>query len=807
MTVVPPLPSSMSTAGRVPGKLGNVMRSYTQPLLAALMTAGAAGSAAVVRTRAEGEGRERRIVTNLQDARTGGYMVIGPRNARALATVSTPYPMHFETCPEPPFPTEQTVRVSSGLGRTYADLPLKDYVWRDDVCRIDVPHAGVYCIQAENAWVRHNDTLVRSVPGQASLYLLAVETGDRVCFRSKGWTPRVLRLCYNGKEPPSATFPLRATTATEFDYQGTLRLLTGELNAVKFAICRRTREDIDPAAFRLVLEAPSAFLDVSAHGRGSKLRPLSRYAVTSMPVPLGSRRHTVALRPFLTELQDFLQRHPGYPQADYIGWASVFVTFRLPPEPTGDCASLRWWLEGPDGPSEVHSLRVETYSLAQQCRKPNNFGVHMSAGSLPAIAAEGVWRGFGTLLGRCGITAVITSDPEAARRMRETGLRTLFFGSYNNGFGGVDIHGKPGRICPQKHLLDHGVYFGKRLFETGERAHAAYDGYELDFEPRGANPHLACFCRDCRKAFGARVGPEVANLPPAEIWRTHRDAWIAFRNWQYAEVFRTYAEAVRAIHPAYQVCINAGGGAISGEDGLRHMREADGWRLGDISRHVDLYSPYFYHNSEAFIPSFRFQHRHVDRSRLAPWTASSFGVGSTSHTLSVATLRQQMFIWFAMGAPAFRIWNENETGMDGLRLLTVRKTLDELVACEPYYARGRPADDIVTLSGHCVARSGPGTRVGRDFRPWSEIVQCCAHRLGDAVAVTLLNLDPDGEDLAVRVRVALALDGPGPFTVDNLLTGAGAAPESRSREAFANGFEVEVEPKGVMVVVARSVKR
>ena len=772
-------------------------------LALALTATGAQRALCAFRTRTEGAGPSRRVVTNLQDARTGGYLVIGPRTPAALAPISTPYSMQLEAFPGPPFPAGRTVRVSPGSGRAYDALPLREYAWRDDVCRIDVPHAGVHCIQAENAWIRHNGTAVRPIPGHAAVYLLAVEPGDRVRFRSGKWAPRVLKVCYEGREPPDPTFPLKATTATEFDYHGTLRLLAGELNAIKFAICRRSEEDVDPAAFDLVLEAPSAFADLAVHGRGSKLRPLSRYPVASADGPRGYRRHTIALAPFLKELQEFLRGHPGYPQTNYIGWASVYVTFRLPPEPKGDGAPARWWLAGPGGPTDVHSLRVETYSLSKTGRRPKSFGVHMNAGYLPSAPAEDVWRGIGSLFKRCGITAVITSDPEAAARMKKIGLRTLFFGSYNNGFGGVNIQGEPGRICPQKHLLDDGAYFGKRLFETGESSREVFDGYELDFEPRGANPHLACFCPDCRKTFAERAGDDVAGLPASEIWRGHREAWIAFRNWQYAEVFRTYAESVRAIHPAYQICINAGGGAIATEEGLRHMREADGWRLEDITRHVDLYSPYFYHNTEAFIPSFRFHCRLVDRAKLAPWTATSFGVGSTSHTLSAAALRQQMFIWFAMGAPAFRIWNENETGMDALRLLTVQRTLSELAECEPYYVRGRPADDIVTLSGHLVASSGLGARVDRAFRPWSEVVQSCAHHLGDAVAVTLLNLDPDGEELTVRLRVSLALDASGPFTVEDLLTGDGVPEGSLSRDALASGIEVEVGPKNVVVLTAR----
>lgn len=770
-------------------------------LLVSLMACAAGAAAPAPRARALPDGR---IVTNLREAGTGGWLVIGDRTENTLQTLPTPYPMALERFSDPPFSAEETIPVTLSDA---SSLKLTEYASRDDIGRIEVTHPALYCVQAAEAWVRLNEAAASPVAGHGSVYLLAGQAGDQIRFRSKAWTPRVLRLEYAGQEEPRPPFPLQATTATEWDYQGVLRLLAGEVNTLKFAICRRRNEPLQPSRYSLVIETPVAFGTVAAYGRGDKMHPLRAYPVSTSALPDGAQRHVVSLEPFLTAFLDFLKRNPGYPQTDYIGWASVFVTFSVAADAPAQWPPVRWSLQEDGQPAEMHELSVETVALKVNPKLPESFRVHMSAGALSSIDAPEVWRGWGRVLQRCGITGPVTSDLQAAQHLRSLGMQPIFFGSYNNGFGGVNVRGESGRICPQKHLLDGGKYFGERFFEQGEAMREAFAGYELDFEPKGAGPPLACFCEDCRKVFQAQSGLQVAGMSPGDILRAHREPWIAFRNWQYAEIFRLYREASRRIDPSYLICLDAGGGAITTEAELAHLREQDGWRLEDIASQVDLYSPYFYTNTEKFIPSFRLHQRIFTRGRLAPWTATSYGVGSQSHTLSPEALRQQLFIWMASGAPVFRIWNENETGMDGLRLLTLQRTLEELAACEEAYVRGEADDEAVALSGHEIAHGPADSTLHSGYRAWPEVIQHRAHRVGDTVVATVFNLDPDDEALEATARVGLPTPKAQRYRVSDVLTGEKLSAQPLSRAEVAGGFPVRLGPREVRVLSFSPVAR
>lgn len=770
-----------------------------------------------LKTRLCRQGDSQYIITNLFEAEHSGWLAIGESVADALLSIPTPHRMVIQKPAEEPWPQAEAVRVVLDDGHA-GRWRLRDYASVDDVCRIAVDHPGVFCINAADAWVRLNGNPVPSVAGHRSVYVVPAEVGDEICFLSKAWAPRVLRLVYEGKPRPEETFPLQALTATEFDYGGVARVLAGELNALKFALCPRTTDPIEPEQFALVIETPTWFESVQAFGSADKTKPYRKYAVTTDEGDGGGCRHVISLAPFLSELAQFHQRFAGYPKTDFIGWACILVTFRVPEHERSTPPPLRWYLRGGDEVSRTHVLKTEVHRLLSSPSMPRTFSVHVSAGRLPCVESDAVGAGWAQLLRRCGVSAAVLGDPLGARRLKSVGIEPLFFCSYNEGMGGVNIKGKVGRVCPQKHILDGGDYFARRFFGPSaggalnslkqrvlgrrRRQRRAFSGLELDFEPRGSRPSEACFCADCRRAFSHWSGLDVATMSAERIWADHDRLWVAFRNWQYAEIFELYAQCVKRIDPNYRAYFNCGGGVMTSDAEARHLAENVGWRLEDAGRAVGLFSPYFYRNAHRFIDSFRFHQRFFSRARFAPWTATSYAVGTESHTLSAAALRQQMFIWFAMGAPCIRLWNENETGLDGLRLLTLQQTLGELARCEPYYAEGTAAGDVVHVSEVVLDEADDSSR-RREFRPWQEIVQCCTHRRSDALAVTLFNLDPDSEGRPARVRLSVDPGGGEAFTVRDLLMRKGLLDGPVERDRLVEGIDVTVGPKDVLVLEIR----
>ena len=150
-------------------------------------------------------------------------------------------------------------------------------------------------------------------------------------------------------------------------------------------------------------------------------------------------------------------------------------------------------------------------------------------------------------------------------------------------------------------------------------------------------------------------------------------------------------------------------------------------------------------------------------------------------------------------SPAYRIWVETTTGLDGLVLATIQNTLGELVRCEPYYAPGDAVDDWVAVTGLSLG-DGPGSMLASGFRTWDQIVQHRALRHGRDVLVTLFHIDPDDERRPARVRITFPKLPDGQYRARNLLSGHSLLAEPMPAARLRQGFDVLLQPKDVLLV-------
>ncbi len=119
----------------------------------------------------------------------------------------------------------------------------------------------------------------------------------------------------------------------------------------------------------------------------------------------------------------------------------------------------------------------------------------------------------------------------------------------------VDVTGAPVNLyCDTAWVAKGPEYFKGLITKSAsllERIRNAKRAH-WDYEPYVVGPvTMSCFCRDCLAAFTS-VNGLPANIPPMEILKKHRRAWVDFRCRQRAEAVRVVAEAVKLIDPGYE---------------------------------------------------------------------------------------------------------------------------------------------------------------------------------------------------------------------------------------------------------------
>ena len=758
------------------------------------------------------DGGSQHTVVNLFEVKSGGWVAFGDGvTTNTIEKVDMRYTMLMEKFPEAPFPPSETLRVTFARELYFGEQKTCPFHSEDDVYEVRVQYPGVYVIATEGGWVKLRGIRQEPVPGLVNLYLCKAYPGDLIRFVSKSWTPKVFRLEYEGMEKKPDSFPIEGTTTTEHDYAGVMRVLAGERDRLYFQFHKKNTAVLNPSEYVLVIEAPQEISSLLAFGYGSKMDPMQTYPITAEDAPYPYRRYIIPMEIYLKQQEAFLAGAPAYPKTDYIS-SAICVSFLVERKTAGALPPVFWYMRRGGEKSAVRKLTVEAYELLRRAqfpktvaeayeflwgpRFPKTFTVHLGVGRFPSGGPEEVGGGWGQLLRRCGISTVATPTKEVAARMKRAGLETIYMAGYNHAEGGIDVNGKEGRICPNGRITDGGEYYLKRFFDQGRDMKDVFDAYEVDYEPKGAFTYQACFCKNCRKAFSERSGIEADKMPAAEILKKHKDKWVEFRQWQFAEGLKVFADAVRnGIDPRYKLYFCSPVGDVATQAALKLDEEVQGARLEDVNRYMDFNAPMFYCGITHYIDKFKFQNQFCTHARLAPWTAISYGLGLESHTLSPSRLRLEMFMWYAMGAPAFRAWNETETGLDGRCLATIQRTLHELTACERYYANGKPDDEAITITGQ---QWGGNADCG--IWSWKDVVQFRAHRLGQSLAVTLFNLDPDGDGAAARVKVAVQMPDNRSYKVRDLLRNIPVVANAVDAKTLAGGLEVVIGPKDVLIL-------
>ncbi|MFH1477876.1 MAG: carbohydrate-binding family 9-like protein [Verrucomicrobiota bacterium] len=126
----------------------------------------------------------------------------------------------------------------------------------------------------------------------------------------------------------------------------------------------------------------------------------------------------------------------------------------------------------------------------------------------------------------------------------------------------VNFQEKPdkGRICPTYALQDGNEFLPLLQAWVRETVKdCGYNSIDCDYEVPVVDPPLFCFCTRCLEDFRKREKiPADVKLTSALVVEKYRDAWVAFRCWQNAEMIGLLARFIRETEPKMGVSTYSG---------------------------------------------------------------------------------------------------------------------------------------------------------------------------------------------------------------------------------------------------------
>ncbi|MBU0714846.1 MAG: hypothetical protein KJ964_05775, partial [Verrucomicrobia bacterium] len=175
-----------------------------------------------------------------------------------------------------------------------------------------------------------------------------------------------------------------------------------------------------------------------------------------------------------------------------------------------------------------------------------------------------------------GIGAIYGNHTRVSDALRSKGFEVIWSFAYNNwqifpapdwkdthpDRLAVNFQGKPdmGRICPTYALQDGNEFLP--LLQAWVRKTVkgcGYDSIDCDYEVPVVLPPNFCFCARCLEDFRKREKiPTDVKLTPALVVEKYRDAWVAFRCRQNAEMIGFLARFIRETEPKIGVSTYSG---------------------------------------------------------------------------------------------------------------------------------------------------------------------------------------------------------------------------------------------------------
>ena len=344
-----------------------------------------------------------------------------------------------------------------------------------------------------------------------------------------------------------------------------------------------------------------------------------------------------------------------------------------------------------------------------------------------------------------------------------------------------------------KTAFTHFVADGALAFERIDRGCLAsakdrLDAYLWDLERyhAGIRPHSEDPATV--EQFAEWSGRDAAGLTPEFIEQECAEEFETFREWQFGQTIRNFADWVHSHNPDIQAVMCAG--SRMPKPGSEDHRW---WQDADVVAQPMIYSDLATYE--------RILAKDMQLLPGKPFMSTFWNAGDVFGQLPAAygprDMRQRLVITAALGAIGVMHYPGAWLSSDAEYFWYYGKAMSEVAMAEGFYRQGHKVDDIVSVKG--LAELTERVRVGKkelvlEMPNWRQQLSSYAHRKGVETLVTILNRNPDKDAF---VRVALPECARERYSVCDAMTRERIVPDADSRYWWQSQVR-----RGILVKVA-----
>ena len=347
----------------------------------------------------------------------------------------------------------------------------------------------------------------------------------------------------------------------------------------------------------------------------------------------------------------------------------------------------------------------------------------------------------------------------------------------------------------------HFVADGAMAFDRIDRGRLAssrdrLDAYLWDLERyhAGIRPHSEDPATV--RQFAEWSGRDVADLTPEFIEQSCAEEFETFREWQFGQTIRNFADWVHSHNPEIQAVMCAGSRMPNpGHEDQRWWQDADVVCQPMIYSDLATYERILAKDMQ-LLPGRPFMSTF--------WNAASL-VGELPAAYGPRNMRQRLIITAALGAIGVMHYPGAWLSHDAEYFWYYGKAMNEVAMAESFYRQGRKVDDIVSVKG--LAELAERIPVGKkelviETPNWRQQLSTYAHLNGVETLVTMLNRNPDKDAF---VRVAMPECARERYSVCDAVTRERIVPDAGSRywwqSQLQDGILVKVAAEDVRFVL------
>ena len=297
------------------------------------------------------------------------------------------------------------------------------------------------------------------------------------------------------------------------------------------------------------------------------------------------------------------------------------------------------------------------------------------------------------------------------------------------------------------------------------------------------------------RQFAQWSGRDIETLTPEFIEQNCGEEFATFREWQFGQTIRNFADWVHSYNPDIQVLMCAGSKVPNpGHEDWRWWQDAD-----------VVFQPMIYSDLANYE---RILAKDMKLLPGKPFMAFFWNSADVASGLPAAygpkDMRQRLIITAALGAQGVMHYPGTWLSSDAEYMWYYGKAMNEVAKAEDFYRNGLKVDNIVDVKG--LAEMTERVMVGKkelvlETPNWRQHLSTYAHKKGVQTLVTVLNRHPDK---TAFVRISMPECARERYSVCDAITAELIVSDEDSRywwqSQVQKGIIVKVEPEDARFV-------